>query len=116
MAVLALGLGAPQSVCVAVQPDPAKTCCCTESPICKCQPGLPCRQACTLVRAPSLDKQAPARVVEACALSPQQFLYSIVPVAISSFALNCPIRSWSNDAALPRSSSPPQAVLCLWRV
>jgi hypothetical protein len=116
MAVLALGICTPQSVCATGTPEAGKTCCCTESPTCGCLPGKPCEQSCALAQVPIFDKQLPGRNTVAPAAHGYFLLFTIAPIAISHPAFVCAFRQGHTNASSPFGGSPPQARLCLWLI
>jgi hypothetical protein len=114
MAVLALGIWTPQTACAAGASEAGKSCCCTENPICKCQPDMPCKQSCTLAQVKTFDKQLPARTT--LAPSARALLFLITPTKIK-FLVTVPVayrRDW--NVSPPFGGNPPQAVLRLWLI
>jgi hypothetical protein len=116
MAVLALGIWTPQPACAVGTSDVGKTCCCTESPIRKCQPDKPCNQSCTLAQVQTFDKQLPARTALGTSLYGGSLLFSIAPIKIK-YLVFVPIAHQRDlNTSPPFGGAPPQAVLCLWLI
>jgi hypothetical protein len=116
MAVLTLGIGVPQSACVAGTTEAGMTCCCMESPISKCNPDKPCKQSCTLAQVQVFDKQLPTRMAFAPSAHGNFLLSPIAPTKIKYLALISVVHQRDLNASPPFSGSPPQARLCLWLI
>ena len=115
MAVLALGVYAPQPVCASGSSEPGKICCCTGTPVCHCHPGTPCKKSCALVKVQALDKQVSNRVT--FATSPGfTLLFAITRTRLIYPVLAPVFRPRESDASPPFGGSPPQSVMCLWRI
>ncbi len=115
MAVLALGISIPEPACAAGTAQPGKTCCCSGSPTCKCHPGQPCKQSCTLVQVHALDKQLPGKPALAASYS-DVLLYWIAPTTIKYLVLVPVARERNVNVSPPFGGSPPQAMLRLWLI
>ena len=114
MAVLALGVSSPQPVCAAGTSEVGKTCCCTGSPVCKCQPDKPCKQSCTLVKVQAFDKQMPARLTFGSEANLLVFLSA--PTTIKHPVAAPIISRRDANASPPFGGAPPQAMLRLWLI
>jgi hypothetical protein len=116
MTVLAVGMSVPTPASLAATPEPVKTCCSAESASCPCPTSQPCSTSCTLHQAQDFDKQIPARTARAYAPIGDTLLYALAPTPVKILAL-VPVahqREW--NASPPFGGSPPQALLCLWRI
>ncbi len=114
MAVLALGICAPQSACAAGASTVKMTCCCTENSTCACQSDKPCKESCSLAPVHVFDKQMTARVGVTSSRHSNTFLYSIALINARNLALNPVVSQQESNPSPPFGGSPPQAMLRLW--
>jgi hypothetical protein len=116
MAVLALGMGYPQSACAAGTPEAGKTCCCADNPG-KCHSENPCKPSCAHVQVQVIiDKQLPARMALAPSPHGNTLLFSIAPTTVKYLVLVSVVHRGALNASPPFGGSPPQARLCLWLI
>ncbi len=115
MAVLALGLGQPQTACAAGMSETAKSCCSTATTNCQDHPDQACHHACAVARAQSLDKQAPARTT-LTSLHGIVFLFSFAPTPINHLVPAAVAHRRELTASPPFGGNPPQAMLRLWLI
>jgi len=115
MALLALGISSPQPACAAGTSEVGKTCCCSDSPVCKCHPDQPCKQSCTLVQAHAFDRQIPNKTVLAASYG-DVLLYLIAPTKINYPVLAPIARQRNLNLSPPFGGNPPQAMLRLWLI
>jgi hypothetical protein len=83
---------------------------------CPCQHDKTCGRSCTQAQVQALDQQAPARTVPSVFGTAYLLLFTIEPTMLTNFATNSPGRRFDSNASLCFNGSPPQALLCLWRI
>ena len=115
MAVLALGMGYPQSACAAGTPEVGKACCCTDN-LSKCHSEKPCKPFCAHVQVQAIDKQLPARMALASSPHGNTLLFSITPTRVKHLVLVSVPHRGALNVSPPFGGSPPQARLCLWLI
>src|SRR5277367_882283 len=117
MAVLAMGLIDPQATCFAGTAEQGKTCCCAESPACKCPSDMPCSQSCPLVKQQApLDKQVSARTTSIAASHGLVALFFLAVSKVSYPAFAPVVQKREQNASPPFGGSPPQAILRVWLI
>jgi len=106
-----LAINLPQPVC-AETGTPGMSCCDASG---ACRPGQPCDQACDARQLPATDIQVASTVVfSPSALTP--ILLSFVDDKAASAATSSVVPRWERDFSPPFGGSPPQSVMCLWRI
>jgi len=117
LAALSLGAGIPQALCVVTTAKAAtEYCCCAGMAGCQCPHAKPCGPSCARVQVQSFDQQAPVRTAQLSFATSYVLLFSIAPVKINNIATNSSGRRSDTNASLSFNGSPPQALLCLWRI